>query len=466
MAKNRDISMEESTLGMGGVRPSDSLCLRVVQDSIVMTHVLPKSGSLVIGRGATSDVVVDHPSISRRHAVLHIGERLEIEDLGSANGTKVRGDSVGVGVVTEVRPGEIIEVGAVILAVHRPDAGPVPPSSRHPAEPPRSSMETVHRLVERVSAGTISVLILGETGVGKEILAERVHTLSPRAKNPLVKLNCAAFSETLLASELFGHEKGAFSGADETKTGLLEVANGGTVFLDELGELSLSIQSKLLRVLEERAVLRVGALKPRPIDVRFVAATNRDLETEVARGTFRQDLYFRLNAFTVRIPPLRERRDEIRKLAHTFACEVARKLGRTTEPVLTQAAIGLLEKYAWPGNVRELRNVMERAVLLAPSDAIDPDCLPLEKMAAPTKIESTGGRSRDEGPLDANSDAPVSELPESLRERLLMAERERIVSTLAACAGNQTKAAKLLGISRGTLVARLETFGVPRPRKK
>src|SRR6185503_6105666 len=187
------------------------------------------------------------------------------------------------------------------------------------AERDDEGMPQLHRLVERIARGTINVLILGETGAGKEVLAERVQRLSPRARWPFLRLNCAALSETLLESELFGHERGAFTGAVTAKPGLLETAEGGTVFLDEAGELPMSIQVKLLRVIEERQVLRVGGLKPRPIDVRFIAATNRDLEVEVARGAFRQDLFFRLNGVTLVVPPLRDRVSEIEALARLFA---------------------------------------------------------------------------------------------------------------------------------------------------
>src|SRR5262249_11577152 len=196
------------------------------------------------------------------------------------------------------------------------------------------AMQRLHCVVERIAAGMISVLIMGETGVGKELLAEAVHRLSPRAQKPFLRLNCAALSESLLESELFGHERGAFTGAGQTKPGLLEPARGGTVFLDELGELPQSIQVKLLRVIEARQVLRIGALKARPIDVRFVAATNRDLEADVARGTFRQDLFFRLNGISLVIPPLRQRVGEIAGLAQGFIAQACRQSGIETAPPL------------------------------------------------------------------------------------------------------------------------------------
>ncbi len=239
-------------------------------------------------------------------------------------------------------------------------------------------MQRIHQLAERAAAGTINVIVTGETGVGKELLSETVHRMSPRRDGPYVCLNCAALSETLLESELFGHERGAFTGAHQAKTGLIEAAAGGSLFLDEVGELSLTTQAKLLRVLETREVTRLGSVKPRRIDVRFIAATNRDLEAEVERGTFRRDLYFRLNGITLTIPPLRERRTEIPYLAGIFIRRICRELGRP-EPQLPQPILHILEQYAWPGNIRELKNMIERAVLLCDGPAIGLDHLPSEK---------------------------------------------------------------------------------------
>jgi transcriptional regulator with PAS, ATPase and Fis domain len=248
-----------------------------------------------------------------------------------------------------------------------------------------------------------------------------------------VSFNCAAFSEALLESELFGHERGAFTGAVHEKTGLLESAPGGTIFLDEIGEMPLALQAKLLRVLEEKKVTRVGALAARPIDVRFVAATNRDLEAEVDHGAFRRDLYYRLSAFTIAIPPLRERVGEIAPLARGFVEEAAVRAHRRV-PELSAEAIATLEAMPWPGNVRELRNTIDRALVLATGDLIE--ACHLGEELAPAKLAPE--------PAD---------------------ERERIRRALEQCAGNQTKAARVLGIARGTLIARMEQYGLPRPKK-
>jgi transcriptional regulator with PAS, ATPase and Fis domain len=330
-------------------------------------------------------------------------------------------------------------------------------------------MERVHMLAERAAAGTINVLIVGETGAGKEVLAARVHRQSPRAEKPFLCLNCASFSEQLLESELFGHERGAFTGATEAKPGLLETAPGGTVFLDEVGELPLPLQAKLLRVLETRLVKRLGGLKDKPIDVRFVAATNRNLEEEVAAGRFRRDLYFRLNGMTLHIPPLRARRGEIVPLARIFIDQFAAPLGRPA-PVLVPEARALLESYVWPGNVRELRNMMERAVLLSTAGEILPEHLMLETMSASGSGDAWGvpaaaAPGDASGPPSTRITQPMSatgSLGDAASED---EEREHILRVLAECGGNQSRAAKVLGIARSTLVLRLNSYQIPRPRK-
>jgi transcriptional regulator with PAS, ATPase and Fis domain len=306
------------------------------------------------------------------------------------------------------------------------------------------AMRRLYELATRVARGTISVLVVGETGTGKEVLAELIHTHSPRAAGPLVRINCAAFAETLIESELFGHEKGAFTGAQRERAGLLEAADGGTVVLDEVGETTPAIQAKLLRVLEERAVLRVGASTPRPIDVRFVAATNRDLEGEIETGRFRRDLYFRLAGVVLAIPPLRDRPDDLVALAERFAAEAAARIDRPP-PRLSPGALAALRAHPWPGNVRELRNVIERAVLLADGDELTAEHLPFAAAAPAT------GSTPD---------------PAALPSALAALERQRIVEALEAAHGNQTRAAAALGMPLRTLVKRLDQYNLPRPRKR
>ncbi|HEY3495538.1 MAG TPA: sigma 54-interacting transcriptional regulator [Polyangiaceae bacterium] len=368
-----------------------------------------------------------------------------------------------------------------------------PPSTRLPSF---GAIESLRPLIERVAAAHINVLILGETGVGKEVLARRIHDLSNRADRPMLCVNCAALSETLLESELFGHERGAFTGAVQAKPGLLEAAEGGTVLLDEIGEMPLSIQAKVLRVVEQRSVTRVGGLRARTIDVRFMSATHRDLEAEIARGNFREDLYYRLNGVSLVVPPLRERVTEIRSLAQGFVKQFAAQAGREP-PQIASAALAVLARYAWPGNVRELRNVMERAVMLCQSAEIDLPDLPLERLgrtlpherisenppparhSTPTSYAFSSPRvsstPRVSSPPQVSSQPPRMSAPpprvsapplDEPAEPLDDAERARIVNALERCGGNQTHAARLLGMSRRTLISRIERFGLPRPRKR
>src|SRR2546421_7793371 len=312
--------------------------------------------------------------------------------------------------------------------------GELAPRPQDPASPPTSgAMQDLYSMVERIAWSDISVLIFGETGVGKERLAEAVHRHSRRASMPFLRLNCAALTETLLESELFGHERGSFTGAQSAKAGLLESANGGTVFLDEVGDMPMTTQVKLLRVIEERKVRRVGALKPLPIDVRFVAATNRDLELEVQRGAFRKDLFFRLKRISFVMPPLRERGGEIAGLARNLVSDACQRLGRSRQPELSSEVLALLQQYPWPGNIRELRNVIERAVLLCTGDRLELSHLPAEKMSSHFAARRTAHAASA-----PPSHAPVPPLPPpsglrgaallsvELREQLAQAERQRI----------------------------------------
>jgi DNA-binding NtrC family response regulator len=324
----------------------------------------------------------------------------------------------------------------------------------HPVVLDDPAMKRLYDLVDRVAASELSVLVLGETGSGKEVIARSLHERSARVGRPFLAINCGGFTEEMLESELFGHEKGAFTGAIKAKPGLLETAQGGTVLLDELGEMSLSTQVKLLRVIEERELRRVGGLEPIPIDVRFVSATNRDLSRAIAQGVFRQDLYYRLNGVTLHVPPLRERRSEIHALARVFAPDGT---------IFTPAALAVLESYAWPGNVRELRNVVEHAVVLSAGVPIDTSHLPMEKLDSPVLYPSAG---RDPRRLAGEARLVIREESEtSLQSELSEMERERIAEALETCGGNQSRAAKMLGISRQALVRRLDQYDMPRPRK-
>ena len=239
------------------------------------------------------------------------------------------------------------------------------------------TLETL-RLVDRVKKMDTTVMLMGETGVGKEVFAKYIHQGSARSSHPFIKVNCATIPENLMESELFGYEKGAFTGADRHgKAGLFEIADKGTIFLDEIGELPLNMQVKLLRVLQEQEIKRVGGIKPVHLDVRILAATNRDLKKMLKEGSFREDLYYRLMVFPIRIPPLRERLDDIKGLSDLFLCDLNQKYG--TNKKFSQEALQILMGYQWPGNIRELKNVVERAYIISGSDWILPDCLPMVK---------------------------------------------------------------------------------------
>jgi DNA-binding NtrC family response regulator len=289
------------------------------------------------------------------------------------------------------------------------------------------------------AAGRVPVLIRGESGTGKERVAQAIHRLGPRAAGPWVTLNCSALAEGLLESEMFGHERGAFTDAKAMKRGLLELADGGTLFLDEIGDLSPALQPKLLRAIETQTFRRVGGQKELRVDVRFVAATNRDLEAMVRAGGFREDLYYRLNVGSIDVPPLRARREDILPLAQRFLGEAARMMGLQA-PELAAETHAALAAYGWPGNVRELRNVMERALILSAGAPIRLAHLPRE-VHAPSAQRGGAG---DPGLV------PLEEV-----------EKAHILRVLEACNGNKTQAAKLLGISRLTLRNKLGEYGLP-----
>ncbi len=304
------------------------------------------------------------------------------------------------------------------------------------------AMRKVLDLVERVApADSATVLLLGETGTGKGVMAHLIHRMSPRADRPFVNVTCSALAESLMESELFGHEKGAFTDARSLKRGLAEVAAGGTLFLDEIGELSMPLQGKLLRFIEERTFRRVGGTEDLKVDARVVAATNRRLEDEVAEGRFRQDLFYRLRVLPIELPPLRHRRSDIPLLAAHFVERFNGEFGKRIEGCGPET-LEVLERYEWPGNVRELCNVVERAVLLTEGDRIEPDALPPEvrggepEAAAPNVTLGAEGIDLDE------------------------LEQQLLEEALRRTEGNRTEAGKLLGLSRHQIRNRLKKYGV------
>ncbi len=304
-------------------------------------------------------------------------------------------------------------------------------------------MKRIIELVRKVASSNAIVLVTGESGTGKELIANTIHHYSQRSNGPFIDISCAAIQETLLESELFGYEPGAFTGAQKRKLGLMELANHGTLFLDEIGEMNLTLQSKLLRVLETQSFYRVGGTKKVEVDVRIVAATNRDLEKDVMDGKFRGDLLYRINNFTIKLPPLRERPDDIRPIAETFLAQI-----RGHKPIrFTEEALLTLENYDWPGNVRELRNVVERAVILSSDDEIRSEDLPIEV-----------GRSFVEVFEPTLSEVNI---PANLDEL----KKKQILSVLEQTGWHQGKASEALGISPSTLYRQLKSLGLTRTRR-
>jgi DNA-binding NtrC family response regulator len=449
--------------------------LLVLTPQGVSEHALPSRGKLTIGRGDDNMIRVSDPSVSRHHAVLEVGETLRIQDLGGANGTYVQRmrQTVAVAGQTEslhalrsnsvmIQPGDRMVLGAAQLVVRRGrrtvasagawDANYVVSDRR---------MTELYAQVDRMAASRVSVLIYGETGVGKDVVAQRLHLRSPRKEGPFVPINSAALTETLLETELFGAEKGAYTGAIQ-RPGLFETADHGTLFLDEIGELSLATQAKLLRVLEDRKVTRVGGRTPRDVDVRFVAATNRDLKQACDQGSFRADLFFRLAGMVLQIPPLRDRPTEIEPLARLLldrACEELERPPLELSPDVLEA----ITRHAWPGNVRELKNAMDQAAVLCAGPRVEQEHLP-------ATIPAWTGQPRVPAPPPpANAVSPT--LPADgavrvLKEDLRHLEKERILKALEQCSWNQTRAAEVLGIARRTLINRLDEYEVARPRKR
>jgi two-component system, NtrC family, response regulator AtoC len=424
--------------------PFGDRVLLVIDGASLQVVPLPGAGTLTIGRSQKCDVAIDSGSVSRHHANLLIGPEVEIEDVGSSNGTFVDGARLATNQRVRLGIGIPFLVGGVTLMVQT-RAG-----SRRETTPTASQLAALEQSASRIAVGKLSIMVLGETGVGKERFAERIHEMSPRRAAAFVRINCAAISEPVLEAELFGNEA-------THKAGLIEHADGGTAFLNDVAELPTSLQVKLLRVLEDGAVRRIGSATPRAVDVRFIAATNKDLAAEVDANRFRRDLYFRLAGASFTIPPLRSRKDEILPLAEQFVASAAGPLGRAF--VLSEDAKTYLMAHDWPGNIRELRNACERAVLLATGSMIERQHLSIEE----PKRQPGRYRSPTTPPPGSMLSA---DMPSQVRATVAELEKQRILEALEKCAGNQTRAAELLGISRRTLINRLDEYGIARPRKR
>ena len=418
--------MEETRTYSAGVRGAKvgELLLVALLPSGVETWVLPRRGVATIGSAPAGDVCIPHASVDAAHAAIVLGERIVVEARGSGP-TSVEGISLERGESAELAIGGCLDLGEVTLVLQRRGAGDFAEPrdggetfviGDHETRLGRTLQKTFD-VLRKVARGDITVLVVGETGVGKDVVAELLHRASPRARGPFVRVHCAALSPALFESELFGHERGAFTGATVAKPGLLTSADGGTVFLDEVGEIPPFMQVKLLRVLADRNVLPVGSATPHKVDVRFVAATNRDLAKEVANGTFREDLFYRLSGFTTTLPPLRERADEILPLAEHFLSRAHAGSSLSFET----SAVEALARHTFPGNVRELRLAVERAAALATPPFVTAADLGLETAEASAPSELTA----------------------------------HLLATLDECAGNQSEAARRLGVPRRTLVARL-----------
>jgi DNA-binding NtrC family response regulator len=325
------------------------------------------------------------------------------------------------------------------------------------------AMQDVYRITRQVAASQATVLLTGETGTGKELIARAIHELSPRGSGPFIRVNCGALSESLLESELFGHVKGAFTSANENRTGRFEAAHGGTIFLDEINSVSYTLQVKLLRVLQEQEFERVGDTKTIRVDCRVVAATNRDLLEEIEAGRFRDDLYYRLNVVPIYLPALRERTDDVPLLVEFFLRKYA-EINKKPIPGVTPDVLEALKRYSWPGNVRELQNYVERAIVLSQNGGMTLDLMPAHvRGLAPQRTSRQVARTPEQLTRELVSMGLMSagEADNNLYDRIvMMVEKEVIGQVLRSCGGVQTRAASRLGINRNTLHKKIADYGL------
>ena len=438
----------------------------IIERDGAQTFEVDLTDVVTIGRGPTNDVALDDPAASRRQSIVRSDEDgWVVSDLGSANGTFHNGSRVLAPV--RLRTGDEITVGSTRIrfvgeaAPQRPvesqagEAQTVVRTGAHVVGVLLGSspeMEQLFHLIQKAAASPLPTLIEGETGTGKELVARAIHEASRSAKGPFLPVNCAAVPENLLESELFGHRRGSFTGATADHEGLFEAAQGGTVFLDEIGEMPLAMQPKVLRVLQEGEVTRIGEIRSRKVDFRLVAATNRDLLQEVERGTFRGDLYYRISAFPIGIPALRERRSDVPVLVESFLAAACRRQDKRVGS-FTPAAMRALLAFDWPGNVRELQNEVQRAVALAsPGETIDVEHL---------SPKLTGADHETDAATDPTPTPPGrGTSPGSLREARDAFESRFIAQVLEQQGGSVLKAARVLGLTRAGLYKKLKEFGL------
>ncbi|SET98782.1 regulatory protein, Fis family [Stigmatella erecta] len=460
-----------------GERPGQYRLL-VVEGTTSSLVDLPPQGILLVGRAPEADIPLTDRSASRRHARLFVeGGGVRVADLESHNGVRVNGQAVSQ--VHPLQPGDVVSLGEVQLVLYAGAGGAARAPSVSGGSPAQAeelvlgervivvadpALHRLYGLIRRLAASELPVLILGETGAGKENAAFSLHHWSRRSAKPFVAINCATIAESLAESELFGHEKGAFTGASAAKPGLLETANGGTVFLDEVGELPLASQAKLLRALETRRILRVGSTQEREIDIRIVAATHRHLENEVEAGRFRKDLFFRLGAASVVLPPLRDRPGEVEVLARRFLAEACGAQARPA-PALSAACLEALSRYDWPGNVRELKNAMGYVAATVAEATVEPAHLPeriLTALQAPARTGAAPPTPPAPVPGPSAGASPSAPGPRfaPLAEELRALERERMAEALRATGGVKVRAAELLGMPLRTFTLKCKQYGL------
>jgi DNA-binding NtrC family response regulator len=412
---------------------------------------LPANRGVLIGRGRTCDVQLAGPGVSRSHARLERDGDWWICDAGSANGTFVRGRRLAPAERVSVTAGDAISLGGVLVVLDESD--------------PEDAVDTLggirqlacqHDLRTMCATG-LAVLLVGEPGVGKALSASAIHRASPRAAGPLVTVNCSAYSATTLELELFGRARGVVAADPDERLGAFELASGGTLLIENIGAMPLPVQHRVHRVLSQRAVVRLGGMRARQVDVRWLATNPGRLDGDVAAGRFDPNLYGWLADQVFVVPPLRERLSELPRLVDELLRDATLEHGRGQSPRVTPEAMRVLAAHPWPGNVLELRHVLDCAVLLATDGMIqvgDLRMLPEHFAAASPE---------DDGPFPGAGDAMKVA---SLRDAIARLERQRIIEVLTAHGGNQSRAAKVLGMSRGTLQARMDAYDIPRPRKR